>query len=87
MLKETKSSGKATFFDRFAVGFLAALLAFLTCGFLWLVFGRNSTGSMFPVEVIWVSTGIMFIIGFLTLDKYFINILAPIWHFIVRFVG
>lgn len=81
---EKKNKDEATLFDRFAVGGLSAFLAALTSGLAWWSFGFVGSGHVLPIGLFLIFTGTMFLVGFFTLDNYFIDILAPIWDLIVK---
>ena len=73
-----------TLLDRFAVGVLSALSALLTLGVLALILIYIMHGDYILITLK-VCSGVVlffFVLGFATLDNYFISILAPIWKFI-----
>lgn len=82
-MREKKKKDEATLFDRFAVGGLSAVLAALTYILVWFSFGFVH-GGVLPIELFLICVGVMFLVGFFTLDNYFIDILAPIWNLIVK---
>lgn len=86
MNEDPDFSKKATLFDRFAVGLLSAFIALITYGVFWAIFARGAEGAILPIGGFYFFAGSFFLLGFITLDNYFIDILAPIWHFIVKFV-
>ncbi len=87
MGKECEYSKKATLFDRIAIGALSAGLATITYGFLWSIFALFSSSELLPIELFFFFVGVMYLLGFFTLDKYFIEILIPMWKFIIRVFG
>ena len=79
------SEEKPTLLDRVSIGFVSAFCFFVT---YWLLLG---VAMVFPVgfmsvfyswELIAFLTALFFIIGFVTLDNHFINMLSPIWEYI-----
>ena len=78
----------ATLFDRFAVGLMSGFLAAISYGVLWSGFVLLSDGDfLLPIELFFTFIIFMFLLGFFTLDNYFIDILSPLWHFIARIFG
>jgi len=76
---------KPTLLDRVAIGIVSAVCFLLT---YWLLLG---VAMVFPVgfmsvfyslELIAFLATLFFIIGFVTLDNHFINMLSPIWDYI-----
>jgi len=83
--KRSNPEKKPTLLDRVAIGFVSAVCFLLT---YWLLLGA---AMVFPVgfmsvfyslELIAFLTTLFFIIGFVTLDNHFINMLSPIWDYI-----
>jgi hypothetical protein len=87
MKKEFGISKAANLFDRIAIGFLSAVLAAITYGLLWSVFAYFLISGFLTIEIFWFFVGVMFLLGFFTLDNYFIQLLVPVWNFIVKIVG
>lgn len=84
MNQDKKRSEKVTLFDRMAVGSLSAVSAAITYLLLWSIFALFSSGDVLPIEIFYFFVSGMFILGFLTLDNYFVEILAFFWRFIIR---
>ena len=83
--KRSDPEEKPTLLDRVAIGFVSAVCFLLT---YWLLLG---VAMVFPVgfmsvfyslKLIAFLTALFFIIGFVTLDNYFIDMLSPIWEYI-----
>ena len=75
---------RITLTDRFAVGILSALSAFITLGILILIVFYITQGD-YAFVTLKIFLGVViffFILGFATLDNYFISILNPVWKFI-----
>ena len=74
-----------TLIDRFGVGLLSAVCCLLTysvCFILLLVITQGFTITLFSGKVLIFLTISFFILGFVTLDNYFIKLITPIWKFI-----
>ena len=85
MSDEAKHNREVTLFDRLSVGMLSGFLAVITYGFIWCLFAFFSEGDLLlPIELFFIFVVGMFLLGFFTLDNYFIEILIPIWNFIIR---
>ena len=76
----------ATFFDRFAIGVAATVVAFITLAMLWCVVVYFSF-IVIPFKAIIITSLIFGMIGFLTLDRYLLVIFRPIWQFIAKVIG
>ena len=87
-----KNNNEATTLtDRLALGFGSGVIAFITGTILWVSFYSifvkyGEFDLVIPFYYVWVFTFTGFIIGALTLQNYFINILAPIWSFIYKYI-
>ena len=74
-----------TLIDRFAIGFLSAicfLLTYWVCFILLAIVTQGYAIVFFSLRVIGFLTVFFFVLGFVTLDNYFIKIFAPVWKFI-----
>ena len=87
MNQELKPSEKITLYDRIAVGFVSGVLAAITYVFLWSIFALFAYGHILPIEIFYLFIGGIFLLGFFTLDNYFIEILTSLWRFIIRAFG
>lgn len=75
----------ATFLDRFGVGFLSAVCFFITFYLFSFTLFLSGMGVMFlmiPFKIIILLTLLFFVLGFVTLDNYFIKIITPAWKFL-----
>lgn len=79
---------KITLLDRVAVGVLSALSVLTTLGAIILILVYVTQGDYFFVSVkMLVGIAVFFfILGFVTLDNYFISILSPVWKFIEKLI-
>ena len=82
-------SGKVTVFDRFAVGFLCALITFLTLNLAWLAIHRlflhgDETGFSYLFQPIIIISIIAGFIGFFNKEGMVIKIVTPLWQLIVN---
>jgi len=77
-----------TLLDRFAVGILSALSALLSFGILAILFVFVTEGTYIDVifKIALSIVVLFFILGFTTLDNYFISILNPIWELIGKLI-
>jgi len=86
MSKYSNKEIPPTLWDRFGVGFLSAvcfLFTFYFCSFMFLVSGVGLAVLIItPLNVIALFTLLFFVLGFVTLDNYFVRIITPIWKFI-----
>ncbi len=83
-----ESEERITLIDRFAVGLLSALSAFITLGILIMMAFYVTQGDHIFVTLK-IFSGVVvffFILGFATLDNYFISILNPIWKLIGKLI-
>jgi len=86
--------GGTTLFDRVAVGFLYGICAFITYSIVWFLIiviidikgditgdftGGNLRQYPFFINIAFIFSFILFVLGFLKLDKYVLKILQPIW--------
>ena len=86
MIEDPEYTDKVTLIDRIAVGLLSAFMAVITYGVFWVIFARGAEVAILPIGGFYLFAGVFFLLGFITLDNYVIDILAPIWNFIVKFV-
>jgi hypothetical protein len=74
-----------TLTDRFGVGFLSAvcfLITYWICFILLLIPTQGFVLLFFSLKIIGFSTLFFFVLGFVTLDNYFIKIITPAWRYI-----
>jgi len=78
------SEERITLFDRIGAGILSALSAFVTLGILLLfvIYTTQGDYGLVGLKVFSAVVVFFFVLGFITLDNYFISILDPIWKLI-----
>lgn len=82
------NDGKITLFDRFAVGFLSALCAFFSIGFIFMMLAYATHGDFIfaNLKILMGITFAFYVLGFVTLDNWFIPILEPVWRLIEKLI-
>ncbi len=85
-----KNKEATTLVDRLALGFGSGVIAFITGTILWLLFHllfakAGEFGVVLPFYLVWLFSGIGFILGALTLEDYLLKLLSPIWSFVYKY--
>jgi len=90
-VKSDRHKPTTSLFDRVAIAFGSAVIAFLTAGLVWLtIAGFNLFGSpiaFLPSGWIWWFTVVMATLGFVRMENYVAVALNRAWRFIAAMWG
>ena len=82
--EQSEEDNEITLLDRISIGVVSAISFLIT---FYLLYAVTFVVFYFPIpiEIIVFFTLMFFIIGFISLDNYFIKMLSPIWEYLGDF--
>ena len=84
-----KNNKSANLFDRLAIAFLSAILAFITGIIIWVVVIFLSHGAFFDFysgafRIVLYFTGLMAVLGFLMMQNILIDLFGVVWKYVFK---
>lgn len=73
--------------DRLFIGLASGVMVLITAGIIWLILAADIFHVMLPSIFVWGSGILGFVMGFLTLENYVLNVLSYIWHFVYKYIS